>query len=196
MKKVIFFSHNINKINEIIELFKDSNINVLSLANFSNIKIPEESGSSFKENSKIKSEYGFKILKLPCFADDSGICISALKNFPGIKSKRFLIESGGWDKAFDKIINKTKKLSDSRAYFQTSISLTINQNKTISFNGIVKGNITSNPRGEGGFDYDPIFIPKGYNKTFAEMSSEEKNKISHRAIATKKLKSYLLLLFN
>ena len=109
MKKIIFFSHNKNKINEIIELFKGSNINVLSLKNFSNIKKPEENGSSFKENSKIKSKYGFKHLRLPCFADDSGICISALKNLPGIKSKRYLIESGSCDKAFAAIISKTKK---------------------------------------------------------------------------------------
>ena len=78
---------------------------MLSLKNFSKIKIPKENGSSFKENSKIKSKYGFKILKLPCFADDSGICINALKNWPGVKSKRYLIESGGLNKAFDKIIN-------------------------------------------------------------------------------------------
>ena len=196
MKKVIFFSHNRHKINEISKLFKGSNINVLSLKNFSNIKKPEENGSSFKENSKIKSRYGFKLLKLPCFADDSGICISALKNFPGIKSKRYLIESGGCDKAFTTIINKTKKFSDSRAYFQTSISLTIDHDKTFFFNGVIKGNISSKPKGGGGFHYDPIFIPKGYNKTFAEMSTEEKNKISHRAIAAKKLKKYLLHLFN
>ena len=196
MKKVIFFSHNTNKINEITELFKGSNINVLSLKNFININEPEETGSSFKENSKIKSEYGFKHLRLPCFADDSGICISALGNLPGIKSKRYLMESGGFNKTFAKIINKTKKLSDSHAYFQTTIALTIDNNKTIFFNGIIKGNISSEPKGGGGFHYDPIFIPKGYTRTFAEMSSEEKNKISHRAIATKKLKKYLLELFN
>ena len=196
MKKIIFFSHNKNKINEIIELFKGSNINVLSLKNFSNIKEPEEVGSSFKENSKIKSEYGFKHLRLPCFADDSGICISVFGNFPGIKSKRYLIKSGGPDKAFATIINKTKKLLDSRAYFQTSISLTVDHNKTIFFNGVIKGNISSEPKGEGGFHYDPIFIPNGTNKTFAQMPEEEKNKISHRAIATKKLKKYLLELFN
>ena len=196
MKKIIFFSHNKNKINEIIELFKGSNINILSLKNFSNINKPEEIGSSFKENSKIKSEYGFKHLRLPCFADDSGICISVFGNFPGIKSKRYLIKSGGPDKAFATIINKTKKLLDSRAYFQTSISLTVDHNKTIFFNGVIKGNISSKPKGEGGFHYDPIFIPRGHNRTFAEMSSEEKNKISHRAIATKKLKKYLLELFN
>ena len=196
MKKVIFFSHNSHKINEITELFKGSNINVLSLKNFININEPEETGSSFKENSKIKSKYGFKHLRLPCFADDSGICISALGNLPGIKSKRYLMESGGFNKTFAKIINKTKKLSDSHAYFQTTIALTIDNNKTIFFNGIIKGNISSEPKGRGGFHYDPIFIPKGYNKTFAEMSSEEKNKISHRAIASKKLKKYLLELFN
>ena len=106
------------------------------------------------------------------------------------------MESEGLNKTFTKIINKTKKLSDSHAYFQTTIALTIDNNKIIFFNGIIKGSISSEPKGEGGFGYDSIFIPKGYNKTFAEMSSEEKNKISHRAIASKKLKKYLLELFN
>ena len=106
------------------------------------------------------------------------------------------MESGGFNKTFSKIINKTKKLSDSHAYFQTTIALTIDNNKTIFFNGIIKGNISSEPKGGRGFHYDPIFIPKGYNKTFAEMAPEEKNKISHRAIAIKKLKDFILNLLD
>jgi len=133
---------------------------------------------------------------LPCFADDSGICIDALDNSPGIKSNRFQKKNGGYKKTFEIIINKTKSKKKFGAYFQTSIALTINHKKTIYFNGIVKGTISSTPLGSFGFDYDPIFIPNGTNKTFAQMSSEEKNTISHRYIATKKLKEFLLKSIN
>ena len=196
MKEIIFFSHNKYKIKEILILFQKSNFNILSLNNFPKIKEPEETGSSFEENAKIKSKYGFKHLKLPCFADDSGICIRALGNLPGIESKRFLKENGSYEKTFKSIIDKTKKFNDRHAYFQTSISLTINYNKIIFFKGVIRGKISSEPKGDFGFHYDPIFIPEGYNKTFAEMSSDEKNKISHRSIATQKLKKYLLQSFN
>ena len=94
MEKIIFFSHNKYKIKEVLMLFQESNFNILSLNNFPKIKEPEETGSSFEENAKIKSKYGFKHLRVPCFADDSGICISALGNLPGIKSKRYLMEAG------------------------------------------------------------------------------------------------------
>ena len=90
MKKVIFFSHNKNKIKEVLNFFNKTNINILSLESFQNVTEINETGCTFEENAKIKSNYGYEKLKLPCFADDSGICISAMNNFPGIKSKRFL----------------------------------------------------------------------------------------------------------
>ena len=196
MKKVIFFSHNKNKIKEVLNFFNKTNINILSLESFQNVTEINETGCTFEENAKIKSNYGYEKLKLPCFADDSGICISAMNNFPGIKSKRFLKKHSTYKKTFSNIIDETKKFSDNRAYFQTSIALTINQNNTIFFNGVIKGKISSKPKGKYGFHYDPIFIPNGYNKTFAEMSLEEKNKISHRAVAIGKLIKYLTQLFN
>ena len=196
MKKIIFYSHNKNKIKEINKIFKQSGIEILSLNNFPNIKEVEECGSSFEENARIKSSYGFKNFKLPCFADDSGLCIKAFGNLPGIRSKRFIEESGSIEKAFKIIIDKTNKFSDRNAYFKTTISLTYNQNKTIFFDGIIKGRISLEPKGLYGFHYDPIFIPDGYDKTFAQMNLKEKNKISHRAIASQKLKKYLLKLVN
>ena len=195
MKKIVFFSHNDNKIKEVKRLFEKTEINVLSLHEFPNILEPEETGSSFEENAKIKSNYGYNKIKLPCFADDSGICISALDYHPGIQSKRYLLNNGDHEKTFKIIINKAKKLSDFRAYFQTSVSLTFN-NESIFFKGIVEGRISSEPKGKYGFHYDPIFIPNGYKKTFGEMTIEEKNKISHRALAIKKLKKFLIKSFN
>ena len=195
MKKIIFFSHNDNKIKEVEKLFEETEIDILTLHDFPNILEPKETGSTFEENAKIKSSYGYKKIKLPCFADDSGICIGALDGFPGIKSKRFLKKNDDHKKTFKTIINKAKKLSNFQAYFQTSVSLTFD-NQSIFFNGVVRGKISSEPRGKYGFDYDPIFIPEGSEKTFGEMSIKEKNKISHRAHAINKLKKFLIKSLN
>ena len=194
MKKIFFFSENRNKFYEISSLFKKTNFEILNIDNFPDLKIPIENGQTFEENAKIKSLYGFKKTNLPCFADDSGFCIKSLKDFPGIKSKRFIEENNGVENALGIIINKTKNLSDKNAYFKTSISLSLDKRNTLLFNGVVKGKISNKPKGDKGFGYDPIFIPNGSNKTFAEMSSEEKNEISHRSIAIKKFKKYLIKL--
>jgi len=196
VKKILFFSNNKNKKKEINNMFKNSNLDILNLEDFKKIKEPIENASSFEENAKIKSKYGFRAFSLPCFADDSGICISALNNLPGIKSKRFIDENGGIKNTFKLIFKNISQRSDNKAYFKTSISLTINEKNTLFFNGVVGGEITEKPRGENGFGYDPIFVPDGYNKTFAEMTSKEKNNVSHRFIAINKLKNYLLNSFS
>ncbi len=195
MKKIIFFSFNKNKTKEVQKLFSKTNINIVSLNSFSIIKNPVENGSTFQENAKIKSIYGFKKFNQPCFADDSGICISALGDSPGIHSKRFIEKNGGLSNTFNKIIKNSKKKIDNKAYFHTCIALTLDTEKTIFFEGKVYGRISEEPKGRYGFHYDPIFIPKGFNKTFAQMTSLEKNKISHRSIAVNKLKKYLLRLY-
>lgn len=195
MKKIIFFSHNDSKIKEVKKLFEETEINILTLYDFPNISKPNETGSTFDENAKIKSIYGYKKIKLPCFADDSGICIGALGGSPGIKSKRFLKINNDHKKTFKTIINKAKELSNFHAYFQTSVSLTFD-NESIFFVGVVRGKISPEPRGKYGFHYDPIFIPEGSKKTFGEMSVKEKNKISHRALAINKLKKFLIRSLN
>ena len=127
---------------------------------------------------------------MPCFADDSGICIDALNNLPGIKSNRFQKENGGYEKTFKLIIDKAKVTKKFNAYFKTVISLTTDIS-TIYFSGSISGKISASPLGSLGFGYDPIFIPRGSIKTFAQMTSVEKNKLSHRSAAIKKLKNYL-----
>ncbi len=190
MKELIFFSHNKYKIKEVKQILKIPKIKILTLDDFPKINEPRETGKTFEENAMIKSTFGFKYFGLPCFADDSGICINALNNQPGIKSKRFQKENGGYKKTFDIIINQTKFKKNYKAFFQTSIALTINDKNTVYFNGIVYGKISSRPLGSLGFHYDPIFIPTDKNKTFSQMTQKEKNKISHRAIAIKKLKKF------
>ena len=194
MKEIIFFSNNKNKYLEISKLFRDTPIKILSLNNFNKINSPYENGVTFNENAKIKSSFGLKTYKKPCFADDSGICIEAMNNNPGINSKKFLEENNGALDTFNLIFSLVDKTKKNKAFFQTSICLSLKAEEHIFFNGIVKGTITQNIKGSGGFGYDPIFVPLGYKKTFAEMTVEEKNLISHRSIAIKKLKRYLLTL--
>mgnify|MGYP001234384399 FL=1 len=100
MKKIVFFSHNKYKINEVINIFQISKIKILTPYDFPKTYTPEETGKTFRDNAIIKSTFGFRSFELPCFAEDSGICISALDNQPGIKSKRFLEQNGGFKKTF------------------------------------------------------------------------------------------------
>ncbi len=194
MKEIIFFSNNKNKYLEISKLFRDTSIKILSLNNFNKINSPNENGVTFKENAKIKSNFGLKTYKKPCFADDSGICIEAMNNNPGINSKKFLEQNNSALDTFNLIFSLVNKTKKNKAFFQTSICLSLKAKKHVFFNGIVKGTITQSIIGSGGFGYDPIFVPLGYKKTFAEMTVEEKNLVSHRSIAIKKLKKYLLTL--
>jgi len=194
VKEIIFFSNNKNKYLEISKLFRDTSIKILSLNNLNKINSPNENGVTFKENAKIKSNFGLKTYKKPCFADDSGICIEAMNNNPGINSKKFLEQNNSALDTFNLIFSLVNKTKKNKAFFQTSICLSLKAKKHVFFNGIVKGTITQSIIGSGGFGYDPIFVPLGYKKTFAEMTVEEKNLVSHRSIAINKLKKYLLTL--
>ena len=188
MRQILFFSNNKNKVIEIKKIFKKFNLKLLSL---SDVDIDDESGKTFEENAKIKSDYGFSKTGIPCFADDSGICIEALNWKPSILSKRFLNNFKSNKACFKSIIKSTEKKNKKIAYFKTSICLTIRKGQNIIFNGQIDGKISGQVKGEFGFGYDPIFIPKFYKKTLAELSTKEKNEISHRSIAVKKLINFL-----
>ena len=191
MKDILFLSHNQKKIIEVKQIFKDSRIKVFDLNSFEKIKEPRETGDTFASNAKIKSKYGQKVFNIPCFADDSGFCVEALKNNPGVKSKRFLEKFSNKKKAFEYIISNVIEKKNNKAFFVTAICLTLKDNHHIVFIGRVNGTVSLKPKGTNGFGYDPIFVPENYTVTFAEMSLEEKNVISHRKIAITKLKSFL-----
>jgi len=190
--RLLFFSNNENKIIEIKKIFKKFDFEVISLSDLDISDEPKENGQTFEENAKIKSDYGFNKTGLPCFADDSGICIEGLNWKPGVLSKRFLNNFKSNQACFESIIKSTKKISKQNAYFKTSISLTVKENHNVVFNGKIDGKISEQAKGKFGFGYDPIFIPKSYNKTLAELSTKEKNEISHRSIAVKKLINFLI----
>jgi XTP/dITP diphosphohydrolase len=191
LKDILFFSHNQNKIIEVKQIFKDTKIKFYDLNSFEKIKEPIESGDTFASNAKIKSKYGQKLFNMPCFADDSGFCVEALKNNPGVKSKRFLEKFSNNRKAFEYIISNVVNKKNNKAFFVTVICLTLKENHHITFLGRINGIVSLEPKGSKGFGYDPIFIPENHTKTFAEMNLQEKNIISHRKIAITKLKSFL-----
>ena len=191
MKDIIFLSNNKNKIQEISNLFRKLNYKLLSLNDFKNTASPIEDGKTFKDNAKIKSIYGFKKFNKICFADDSGICIDALSGGPGINSKKYLESDNKTNSVLNKIIEMVKNKNKYKAFFETSICLTLNINKQLFFTGRVYGKISLKIKGKNGFGYDPIFVPNGMGLTFSEMSLKQKNLLSHRAIAIKKLFRYL-----
>ncbi len=192
MENILFFTNNKNKLKEISKILKKNNVNILSKSEIHKIREPREIGNTFAENAKIKSLFGYNNFGIKCIADDSGICIEALKNRPGVNSKRFLNKFNNKNECFDYILKNVNKSGNYNAYFQTSICFTQKNNHHIVFEGKVRGVISKEIKGLGGFGYDPIFIPDGYNKTFAELSMAEKNKISHRSIAIKKFLSFII----
>ena len=152
---------------------------------------PKENGSSFAENAKIKSFFGFNNFNIPCFSDDSGICIEALNWGPGIFSKKFIESFKNYGECFKYIFDKVNKTKKHGAYFKTSICLTLKNDYHIVFEGKISGTISKVIKGNNGFGYDPVFIPNGASKTFGEMSTKNKNKFSHRSIATNKFINFL-----
>ncbi|WP_449435266.1 RdgB/HAM1 family non-canonical purine NTP pyrophosphatase [Pedobacter steynii] len=188
LPELVFATNNKHKTEEIGNLLVNQ-YKVLSLKDIGcDVDIPE-TGDSFAENAKLKTSYVTDNFDLDCFADDSGLEIEALNNEPGIYSARY---SGVRDdlKNLNLVLKKMEGETNRKAHFKTVISLN-KGNKNYLFEGIVYGNITQNPIGQDGFGYDPIFMPLGYDRTFAQMSMAEKNEISHRAIAMKKLIAFL-----
>ncbi|MEJ2904483.1 RdgB/HAM1 family non-canonical purine NTP pyrophosphatase [Pedobacter panaciterrae] len=188
LPELVFATNNKHKTEEIGKLLVNQ-YKVLNLKDIGcDVDIPE-TGNSFAENAELKSSYVTDNFKLNCFADDSGLEIEALDNEPGIYSARY---SGVRDdlENLNLVLKKMEGKTNRKAHFKTVISLNQN-NKNYLFEGVVYGNITQTPIGDEGFGYDPIFMPIGYDRTFAQMSMTEKNEISHRAIAMKKLIAFL-----
>ena len=184
-----FATNNANKLKEIQELVK-SRYTILSLADIGCTDELPETRPTIEGNSAQKAEYVWQYYKTNCFADDTGLEVEALDGEPGVYSARY---AGPHCKAEDNInllLNKLKGVQNRKAVFRTCITLIINGEQK-QFQGRVEGEILQEYRGNKGFGYDPVFTPKGYNKSFAEMTMEEKNSISHRALAVKALISYL-----
>tara|TARA_B100000963_G_scaffold328168_1_gene316466 strand:- start:746 stop:1324 length:579 start_codon:yes stop_codon:yes gene_type:complete len=192
MKKILIGTHNIGKFKEIAYLLskKLKKISPITLK----IKSPKETGKSFSSNSKLKVKYFSKFVNYSVISDDSGLCIEALKNKPGVHSARFAKKHGSFFKAMKFILKKMKKKKNRRAIFICNLSYKDIGKKIVTVEGRLKGKISEKILGQKGFGYDPIFIPIKKKITFGQMSKLKKIKMDHRSIAFKKLKKRIRIL--
>lgn len=187
--ELVFATNNRHKLEELQTILGD-HFNLLNLSDIGcNVEIPEEQ-PTLEGNARQKAFYIFEKYGYSCFADDTGLEIEALNGEPGVYSARYAGEAKDPQANMDKVLHKLEKINYRKARFRTVISLVINGNEK-QFEGKVEGEITREKSGDSGFGYDPIFLPEGYKMTFAEMSMNEKNQISHRARAVQKLVEYL-----
>ena len=199
--KIVFATNNQHKLDEIRSIL-GKDIEVVSLADIGCHEDIPETGNTLEENALMKAQYVYDHYHVNCFADDTGLEVEALNGAPGVYSARYAGGVGHDSQAnMDKLLNELKDEDNRRARFRTVIALIEKKDvcpcgctsiKQIHrFEGIVNGQITRQKSGAEGFGYDPIFQPDGYDKTFAELGTEVKNHISHRARATQKLAEYL-----
>ena len=198
MKKILIGTHNQGKFKEISYLIskKYKKISPVTLK----IKSPEETGKTFTSNSRIKVNFFSKFVDYPVISDDSGLCIKALNNKPGIHSARLAKKHGGFKQAMSKIIqliknkNKNKKKQNTKAKFICSLTLCLSSKEKITTIGEIYGNISEKMLGKNGFGYDPIFIPTGYKLTFGQMAKKQKMLMDHRFLAFQILKRKIKIL--
>ena len=188
MKKLIFATNNSNKLKEIRKSILD--LEIISLTDLNlNEDIPE-TGITLKENALQKAQFIHNKTGLNCFADDTGLEIEALNNRPGVYSARYAGKNCSASDNMNKVLQELKEKHNRKATFKTVIALILD-NSTYYFEGAVKGEILTQKTGNEGFGYDPLFKPKGFEHSFAQMGIDQKNQISHRGIAVKKLIDFL-----
>ena len=189
--KIVFATNNLNKLTEVRKILGNK-FQVMSLAELGcNDDIPEK-GQTLKDNALIKAQWIYDKYHVNCFADDTGLEVEALGGAPGVYSARYAGGEGHDSEAnMKKLLSELENKENRKARFRTVIALIID-GKVTTFDGIINGTITHEKRGGEGFGYDPIFMPEGHNKTFAELGADIKNHISHRAKAVQKLADYLL----
>lgn len=189
MKKLVFATNNKNKLREMREIM-DGLYEVVGLSDIGCHDDIIEDAATIQGNAKIKADYVTNKFNVDCFADDTGLEVEALNGAPGVYSARYAGEHCSYQDNVDKILSELKGVENRKACFRTVIALNLN-GESYFFEGRCDGVITTEAHGEGGFGYDPVFKPDGYDETFAEMPSEQKNKISHRGRATAKLIDFL-----
>lgn len=187
--KLIFATNNQHKVDEIRAVL-DNRLEMMTLKEAGiNQDIPEPY-DTLEANASVKSKTIQELTGLNCFSEDTGLEVEALQGEPGVKSARYAGENRSFDANIDKLLVNLEGQTNRKARFRTVISLLIDGREFL-FEGICKGRITAEKRGNQGFGYDPVFIPEGSVRTFAEMTMEEKNQYSHRKKATEKLVAFL-----
>ncbi len=186
--RIVFATTNLGKVREVQEALKEFGIEVVPLEK-GKVPPPDEKGNTFCENAYQKADYYARVLKQPVLAEDSGLEVDALGGKPGVYSSRFAGEEATDEENNRKLIEELKKLglNSSPARYVSFLFLAFPEGMGLWSRGKVEGKVITEPRGEGGFGYDPLFVPEGYEKTMAELPLEEKNRISHRGEAVRKL---------
>ena len=187
--QLIFATHNKNKLKEVRSLIP-STIELLSLDDINLLEEIEETATTIEGNALLKAQTIYRQTGINCFADDSGLLVDALNGAPGVYSARYAGEHKSDSDNLEKLLKELSNKEDRNAHFKTVMALIINGQEYL-FEGIINGTITKEKSGVNGFGYDPIFLPNGYTETFAEMSSDIKNVISHRAQAMKQLLEFM-----
>ena len=190
MKRIVFATNNQHKLQEIRDIL-GSDYEVVSLKEIGcDVDIPE-TGNTLEENALQKAQYVYDHYHVSCFADDTGLEVEALDGAPGVYSARYAGGEGHDAQAnMLKLLHELEGKENRKAQFRTAISLILD-GKEYLFEGVIKGEIIREKRGDSGFGYDPVFKPEGYERTFAELGNDIKNKISHRALAVQKLCEFL-----
>ncbi|MBR2344527.1 MAG: RdgB/HAM1 family non-canonical purine NTP pyrophosphatase [Lentisphaeria bacterium] len=188
MAYIVAATGNAHKLDEYRQLLDGQDVELRSLRDYPGYQEPEENGSTFKENASIKALAASKHCNALAFADDSGLEVEALDGRPGIHSSRYAPTD---TERIAKLLEEMKGQSNRRARFVCVIAIAVNGEVIETFEGEVKGTILDAPRGENGFGYDPVFQPDGFEKSFAELSQDEKNRISHRANAYAKVQEFV-----
>lgn len=194
--KIVVASRNRKKVEELRRILEDLNLTLLSINDFPELEEVVEDGETFEENALKKARYVSRLTGLPALSDDSGIEVEALGGKPGVRSARYAGENATDEDNVKKLLEEMKHvpMENRKARFVCSIALVFPNGEEKVFFGYVTGRITMEPKGNFGFGYDPVFVPNGYDRTFAEMTPEEKNKLSHRKEALDKLKEFLIQL--
>lgn len=188
--RLVFATHNENKAREIQSIMPQG-VHILSLDDIGCDEDIPETGSTLEENALLKARYVWEKFGMNCFADDTGLEIEALNGEPGVYSARYAGSQKNPDDNMDKVLKNLDGSIDRSARFKTSIALILHGDEHL-FDGIVEGRISFEKKGDHGFGYDPIFEPENHGRTFAEMSLEEKNTMSHRARALEKMVHFLI----
>jgi len=188
-KTILIATTNSGKMNDIKEIFKDINIKLISYLNFNDYPDVEETGNTFESNAVLKAKAAYDYFKLPVIADDSGLAVEQLNDAPGVYSARYAGKNATDDDNNVKLITELRKYPEPHLAKYICVAVYYNGKQIESAHGECKGKIIHNGKGTNGFGYDPYFVPDGYSSTMAELSLEQKNKISHRRKAFEQLKN-------
>lgn len=186
---LVIATRNRGKTQEIRDLLKDFPVEIKNLDDFGPIPHLEEDGETFDENAYKKASFAARVLGLPALADDSGLLVEALDGAPGIHSARYAGENATDEQRYLKLLDDMKEKANRKAAFECVISIAVPTGPALTYEARCEGLITTEPAGSNGFGYDPVFFYTPLNKTFAQITREEKNRISHRGKALAELKS-------